>query len=100
MKTDKNNTGEIDVAYVANLARLHLSDEELARFQEQLNDVVGYVDKIRELDLDGVEPTSHALAVKNVFRKDEVAGGLTREEILANAPAQAEGQFKVPKIIE
>ena len=90
----------IDVAYVANLARLHLADEEVATFQRQLQDIVGYVRKIRELDTAGIEPTSHAHDVHNVFRRDEVKPGLDRETVLSNAPERAGDQFKVPKILE
>jgi len=90
----------IDVGYVAHLARLHLSDEEKAVFQPQLEHIVEYVRKIRELDVSGIEPTSHAHAVTNVFRRDEVRPGLDRDEVLRNAPEETHGQFRVPKIME
>lgn len=94
------DVGKIDVAYVANLARLRLTDAEIATFQVQLNRIVEYMTKIRELDLSGIEPTSHAVSVQNVFREDAVKPGFDREKALGNAPACVNGQFQVPKIIE
>ncbi|MDI6775370.1 MAG: Asp-tRNA(Asn)/Glu-tRNA(Gln) amidotransferase subunit GatC [Verrucomicrobiota bacterium] len=90
----------IDVAYVARLARLQLNADELATLQGQLEQIVEFVRKIRELDLSGVPPTSHARVTPNVFRADEVRPGLDSETTLANAPAHAYGQFAVPKIVE
>lgn len=90
----------IDVAYVAHLARLRLEPEEIARFQAQLEQIVEYVRKIGQLDLSGIEPTSHAHPVQNVFREDEVRPGLDHDTALANAPEQYRGQFKVPRILE
>lgn len=97
---EKVNTNKIDVVYVAHLARLYLSDEEVRMFQGQMDHIVGYVKKIGELDLTNVEPTSHAVAVQNVFREDVVKPGLTVEQVMANAPAQLNNQFQVPKIVE
>ena len=91
---------KIDVAYVAHLARLHLTDEEVDTFQRQLEDIVGYVRKIRELDVSGIEPTSHAHDIHNVFRHDEPGPGLDRETVLANAPERTGDQFRVPRIVE
>jgi len=90
----------VDVAYVANLARLYLSVDEVRLFQSQLNQVVAYVNQIRALDLDGIEPTSHPAPLHNVFRKDEPRPGLSNADALANAPASVSGQFMVPKIVE
>lgn len=90
----------IDVSYVAHLARLHLTPEETARFQDQLQHIVGYVQKIKEVDLAGVEPMAHAVHIQNVFRPDAVKAGLSADEVLANAPARVQGQFQVPKIVE
>jgi aspartyl-tRNA(Asn)/glutamyl-tRNA(Gln) amidotransferase subunit C len=90
----------MDVAYVANLARIHLTDAELAKFSAQLGDIVAYVRKIRELDLRGIEPTSHAVAAQNVFREDEQRPGLDPAAALGNAPAAVNGQFRVPQIVE
>jgi len=90
----------IDVAYVAHLARLHLTEEEVETFQGQLGQVVEYMQQIAELDLDGIEPTSHAHPVHNVFREDAARPGIDRDAVLANAPAVRDGQFAVPKIVE
>ena len=88
------------MAYVARLARLDLTPEETEVFQAQLDGIVGYVRKIRELDLSGIEPTSHAHPVQNVFREDRVTPGLDRELAMANAPDRVGDQFRVPKIVE
>lgn len=90
----------IDVAYVARLARIDLTPEEQARFQRQLDEVVAYVRKIREPDTSGIEPTAHAVAVRNVFRDDAPRPGLDRGEVMANAPAVVQGLFRVPQIVE
>lgn len=92
--------GTIDVRYVANLARLNLSESEVASFQEQLGQIVEYVNQIRAVDVDGVEPTAHAVAVQNVFRDDVVKPGLDREVVLSNAPEHSTDLFRVPKIVE
>ena len=92
--------GGIDVRYVANLARLHITDEEVRTFQLQLEEVVAYIRKIGALPLDGIEPTSHAHPVVNIMRADEARPGLDRARVLANAPAAIQDQFMVPRIIE
>jgi aspartyl-tRNA(Asn)/glutamyl-tRNA(Gln) amidotransferase subunit C len=99
-QSDRSDSGKIDVSYVANLARLELTADEVQRFQRQLEDIVGYVHKIGDLDLDGIEPTSHAWPVLNVFRADEVRPGLDHDAVMANAPKARDGQFVVPKIVE
>lgn len=91
---------KIDVRYVANLARINLSEEEVKTFQGQLEQIVEYVEKIGELDVSDIEPTSHAHPVQNVFREDVVKDSLAREDVMANAPEQTDEQFKVPKIVE
>lgn len=91
---------EIDVKYVAQLARLELSSEEEQRMGEQLAGVLGYIEKLKEVDVSGVEPTAHAFPLVNVMRLDEIRPSLTQEEALRNAPAQANGLFIVPKIVE
>jgi aspartyl-tRNA(Asn)/glutamyl-tRNA(Gln) amidotransferase subunit C len=90
----------IDTAYVAHLARMVLSAEEVAEFQPQLEQVVGYVTKLQELDVSGIEATSHAQPLSNVLREDAVREGLTCEQAMANAPHGVDGQFAVPKIVE
>jgi aspartyl-tRNA(Asn)/glutamyl-tRNA(Gln) amidotransferase subunit C len=94
------NADQIDVRYVAHLARLHLADDEIARFQGQLEQILGHVRELEKLDVEKVEPTAHAMPVNNVFRKDEARPGLDRDKALANAPKERQGQFIVPKIIE
>jgi aspartyl-tRNA(Asn)/glutamyl-tRNA(Gln) amidotransferase subunit C len=89
-----------EVIHVARLARLHLSDEELERMREQLDAILAYIDKLRELDVEGVEPTSHAVPLINVMRDDAVVPCLSQEEALANAPDRADAFFRVPRIIE
>jgi aspartyl-tRNA(Asn)/glutamyl-tRNA(Gln) amidotransferase subunit C len=90
----------IDVKYVAHLARLTLTAEEETRFEAQLQDVLRYIEKLKQVDISGVEPTAHAFPLINVTRRDESRSGLTNEEALANAPAKANGLFIVPKIVE
>lgn len=89
-----------DVRYVARLARLELEPGELDRYSQQLSTILNHIDKISELDLSGVEPTSHVISLANVFREDEVRPSLAREEALANGPEVEEGAFRVPPILE
>ena len=88
------------VRHVARLARLAMTEAELDRFTGQLNDILDYIDTLNQLDTSSVEPMSHALALKNVFRSDEVRSPLTPEQALGNAPEKGEGFFRVPRIIE
>jgi aspartyl-tRNA(Asn)/glutamyl-tRNA(Gln) amidotransferase subunit C len=90
----------IDVAAVAHLARLEISPEESARLGAQLGQILEYVEKLKALDVSGVEPTAHAIPLANVTRPDLVQPSLPHEEALRNAPAQANGLFMVPKIVE
>ena len=91
---------EIDVKYVAHLARVALTPEEEQKLAAQLGRILGYVEKLKEVDVNGVEPTAHAFPLINVTRPDEVRPSLSQEEALRNAPAQANGLFLVPKIVE
>jgi aspartyl-tRNA(Asn)/glutamyl-tRNA(Gln) amidotransferase subunit C len=91
---------DLDVGYVARLARLNLSGEETRLFQKQLSDVLHYAGKLKEIDVSGIEPTAHAVAVFNVFREDEPRPCFTAEEALANAPRKANNLFIVPKVVE
>jgi aspartyl-tRNA(Asn)/glutamyl-tRNA(Gln) amidotransferase subunit C len=88
-----------DVAHVARLARLELTDEELDLFTGQLAQVLDHAADVASLDLAGVEPTAHAMAVTNVLRPDEVHPCLDREEVLAQAPSVEDHRFRVPKIL-
>jgi aspartyl-tRNA(Asn)/glutamyl-tRNA(Gln) amidotransferase subunit C len=91
---------EINVKYVAHLARLNLSPEEEKKFEAQLRQILGYVEKLNQLDVSRVEPTAHAVPLVNVTRTDEIRPSLSNEEALRNAPAKANGLFIVPKIVE
>ncbi|MFW6303472.1 MAG: Asp-tRNA(Asn)/Glu-tRNA(Gln) amidotransferase subunit GatC [Candidatus Sumerlaeota bacterium] len=91
---------EEEVRHIALLSRLECSDAEIARFAGDLNSILGYVEKLRELDTDDVEPTSHALRQRNIFREDEVRTSLTNGQALANAPEKEAGHFKTPPIIQ
>ncbi len=91
---------KIDVGYVAELARLELTDAEKAVFQPQLEKIVGYVDKISSVDVDGVEPMMHGRRLVNAFREDVVRESLPVETALANAPKRVGGEFLLPKIVE
>lgn len=91
---------EIDVKYVAHLARLTLSAEEEQKIGAQLSNILGYIEKLKEVDVSGVEPTAHAFPLVNVTRTDEVRPSLSNEEALRNAPSTANGLFMVPKIVE
>jgi aspartyl-tRNA(Asn)/glutamyl-tRNA(Gln) amidotransferase subunit C len=91
---------DLDVAYVAKLARLNLSEEETRLYQSQLGHVLEHVDKLREVDVSNVEVTAHAIPVFNVFREDEPCDWFSAEEALSNAPQKANGLFIVPKVLE
>jgi aspartyl-tRNA(Asn)/glutamyl-tRNA(Gln) amidotransferase subunit C len=94
------NTSDLDVAYVARLARLNLTDEETELFQKQLGDVLKYVEKLREVDVSRVEVAAHALPIFNVFREDAPRDWFTAEQALSNAPRKANDLFIVPKVVE
>ena len=91
---------QIDVAHVAKLARLNLTEEETKLFQAQLGRVLEYAEKLREPDTSQVEPAAHAVPIFNIFREDEPRAALTAEEALSNAPRQANDLFIVTKVVE
>jgi aspartyl-tRNA(Asn)/glutamyl-tRNA(Gln) amidotransferase subunit C len=91
---------DLDVAYVARLARLNLTDAETELFQKQLGDVLKYAEKLTEVDVSHVEPAAHALPIFNVFREDTPRDWFTAEQALSNAPRQANGLFIVTKVVE
>ena len=93
-------TSDLDVAYVARLTRLNLTDEETELFQKQLGDVLKYAEKLREVDVSNVEAAAHALPIFNVFREDAPRDWFTAQQALSNAPRQANGLFIVPKVVE
>ena len=89
-----------DVLHVAHLGRIHLADEDVDRFVDQLSSIVEYVNQLGELDADGVEPLAHALPLRNVLRADEPKPGLSNEDALGGAPDAADGCFRVPRVID
>ena len=91
---------EIDVKYVAHLARLALTPDEEKKLGAQLGHILGYIEKLKELDVSQVEPTAHAVPMTNVTRPDEIRPSLPHDDALRNAPAKANGLFMVPKIVE
>ena len=90
----------VEVDYIAHLARLSLSEEERQCFTDQLNVILDYMDKLNEVDTEGVEPTSHVLDIVNVFRDDEVQPSLSTEDLLANAPEIVNQYVVVPRAVE
>ncbi|MDZ7373169.1 MAG: Asp-tRNA(Asn)/Glu-tRNA(Gln) amidotransferase subunit GatC [candidate division KSB1 bacterium] len=88
-----------EVDRIARLAKLSFTEEEKVQIAEQLAKIVEYVEKIKELDLENVPPTTHVVELANVMREDAVRPGLTQEEALRNAPAKKLGFFSVPKVI-
>jgi aspartyl-tRNA(Asn)/glutamyl-tRNA(Gln) amidotransferase subunit C len=91
---------DFNIQYVAHLARLSLSPAEEEQFGAQLAGILGYIEKLKQLDVTGIEPTAHAVPLVNVFRPDFPQPSLSNEEALRNAPAKAGGLFIVPKIVE
>jgi aspartyl-tRNA(Asn)/glutamyl-tRNA(Gln) amidotransferase subunit C len=89
-----------DVRWVAHLARLQLTDDELATMTRQLSAIVAYVDQLAQVNTDGVEPLAHALEVRNVFRADERAPSLPVADALANAPQRRGDFYAVPAVLE
>ncbi len=94
------DTDHIDVRYVAKLARIDLSEDEVAALASQLDDVLAFVHQLDELDLDGVEPLSHPHPLENVFREDVVEASLEPGEMIGNAPASVQQLVRVPQMIE
>lgn len=90
---------QIDVRYIANLARLELSDQEVAEFQPQLEAILGYVETLSKLDVSGIDTTAHSTHVFGRMRDDTPHTSLPPEAVLQNAPDQAQGQIRVPKVV-
>ena len=90
---------EQEVRHVATLARIALTDEQVATLQYELSSILDHIDEIQKLDLAGVEPTAHPLHVVNVTRADEPKPGLTQEQAIANAPESSGGAFLIPRIV-
>jgi len=90
----------IDIRYVANLARIDLSDDECQTFQGQLDAILGYIEKLNDVDVTDIEPTAHATPVFDRLREDTPRHGLDQSAFLANAPDSALGQIRVPKVVD
>ncbi|CAG35373.1 Asp-tRNA(Asn)/Glu-tRNA(Gln) amidotransferase subunit GatC [Desulfotalea psychrophila] len=90
---------EKEVQHVAHLSRLHLDQDELASMTEQLDGILSYMEKLAEVDTEGVLPTTHAFSKTNAFREDIVKDSLSQEESLANGPVQNGTAFQVPRVI-
>jgi aspartyl-tRNA(Asn)/glutamyl-tRNA(Gln) amidotransferase subunit C len=90
----------MDVRYVAHLARIRLNTEEEQKLGRQLDDILSYIEKLKEVDVTGVEPTAHAVPLVNVTRLDQIRPSLPHEQAMQNAPSTANGLFLVPKIVD
>ena len=88
-----------EVSHVADLARLHMSQEEIEAMARQLDDILTYVAKLNELDTEAIVPATHAISIVNAFREDEMQPSLDREKVLANAPRENGESFVVPRVI-
>ena len=95
-----NKIDESQVRTVAKLARLDLTEVEVAEFSTELSAILEYIEKLNELDTDSVEPLAHCLPIHNVFRDDSVKSSLEVEDVLKNAPEREGEFFKVPKILD
>lgn len=91
---------DIDIEYVAKLARIELDAKQQKKFAKQLSDILAYIEKLKELKIDKIEPMSHVLPLKNVFRQDKVKTSLPLDKVLKNAPLKEKDSFSVPKVIE
>ena len=89
-----------EVLHIARLARVGLSEEDVAKFQEHLSQILDYFQILRQVDTEGVPPTTHTLPLQNVLRPDEVTASLLKEETLHNAPREEDGCFRVRAVLE
>jgi aspartyl-tRNA(Asn)/glutamyl-tRNA(Gln) amidotransferase subunit C len=94
------DTSDLNIDRVAELARIALTPEEKTIYAAQLGEVLKHVEQLKQVNVDGVEPTAHAFAVENVWADDEAHPGLSAEDVLRNAPAQRQGMIAVPKVVE
>jgi len=99
-KTDNTGDEKIDVSYVAQLARISLSDDEKVLFQDQLEHILEHVAKLDELDVSDVEPMAHATPIENQFREDTLSECIDHDAVMKNAPEVRQDLIFVPKIIE
>ena len=94
------NSSEIDIDYVAKLARIELTEEEKRKFSKQLGQILGYFEKLSAIDVSDVEPCAHAHAIYNVWREDIEGEPMSVEDALMNAPAKRDNQIVVPKVVD
>ncbi|NQU18792.1 Asp-tRNA(Asn)/Glu-tRNA(Gln) amidotransferase subunit GatC [bacterium] len=94
------NISKETVKYISNLARIELTEEEIEKFSLQLNDILRYIEQLKEIDITNISPTAHILPISNVKRSDEPRSSLKIDEVLKNAPQKEGLFFKVPKVIE
>ncbi|NDC74765.1 Asp-tRNA(Asn)/Glu-tRNA(Gln) amidotransferase subunit GatC [bacterium] len=90
----------IDIDHLAMLSRLALTDAEKTKLTTQLGDILGYIEQLQQVNVDGVEPTAHATPIFNVLQADEPRPGLSVEDALRNAPAQRDNMIVVPRVVE
>jgi aspartyl-tRNA(Asn)/glutamyl-tRNA(Gln) amidotransferase subunit C len=90
----------IDIDRLATLSRLALTSEEKTKFAAQLGDILGYIEQLKQVNVDGVEPTAHAVPIFNVLQADEPRAGLAVEDALRNAPLQRDNMIVVPRVVE
>ena len=95
MKITKN-----DVEYVAKLSRLYISEEQKEKLTQDMTAIIGFADKLSQIDTSDTQPQAHAITVENVFRDDEIKPSYKRDDILKNAPDKQAGCFAVPRIVE
>ena len=91
---------DFNLKHIARLARLHFREEELKVFESQIQNILSFVEKLKEADVSGIEATSHPLKISNVFREDETKPSISIEEFLRHAPAAHKRFFEVPKVVE
>lgn len=100
-KTGKKTITEDVIRYVAGLSRLHFEDKDVAMFQEQLSQIIGYIEQLEEVDTENTEPTTHVLSsMKNVFRDDIPKSSISPDKATLNAPEKKENFFQVPRVIK
>jgi aspartyl-tRNA(Asn)/glutamyl-tRNA(Gln) amidotransferase subunit C len=100
MNESNPDLDHVDIHYVAGLARIALTDEEAGRLEGELDQVLAYVRKLNELDLEGIDPMSHPRPLENVLREDEERREVDPEDLMRNAPATIQGLVRVPQMME
>ena len=100
VKSQKSKVGEIDIDYVARLANLPLTPKERSTFSKQLQNILGYISKLKEVDTKNIEPIGYITGLTNITREDQTAPSITQKEALVNAPKTYNGLFEVEAIFE